>query len=168
MDESSTAILLASLSGIVTNVEDSSPDVYEEDRLEPVIVSLTINSFGGSLRVQVIAKAVKEIPLEYRMLTKKFFYIQMSSSGYQTKDTLDVFCRVVVFPGIVEERLDSLGGVDDGEERSILHIDGHPSRINPDLWSYAWSLRIDVLCFPAHSSTVLQPCDRGVNAEFKV
>ncbi|KAA6377218.1 MAG: hypothetical protein EZS28_027255 [Streblomastix strix] len=92
----------------------------------------------------------------------------MSNSGYQTKDTLDVFCRIIVFPGIVEERQDSYGVVDDGQQRSILHIDRHPSRINPELWSFAWSLRIDDLCFPAHSSSVPQPYDLGINAELKV
>ncbi|KAA6392235.1 MAG: hypothetical protein EZS28_012235, partial [Streblomastix strix] len=41
-------------------------------------------------------------------------------------------------------------------------------RIIPEVWLEAQKLNIDVFCIAAHSSTIMQPLDRGCNAEFKV
>ncbi|KAA6385915.1 MAG: hypothetical protein EZS28_018560, partial [Streblomastix strix] len=67
----------------------------------------------------------------------------------------------------LQARIEGLKGQPDDNEWSTLFVDVHTSRINPSLWLYALSLRIDVFCIPAHTSTVTQPCDRGVNAELK-
>jgi hypothetical protein len=45
-------------------------------------------------------------------------------------------------------------------------LDGHSSRLSPALWRRFADARVDVLCLPAHSTHLLQPLDRFVNAEF--
>jgi hypothetical protein len=46
-------------------------------------------------------------------------------------------------------------------------LDGHTSRVAPVLWEKFAAARIDVLCLPAHSSHLLQPLDKFVNARLK-
>jgi hypothetical protein len=46
-------------------------------------------------------------------------------------------------------------------------LDAHPSRRNPELWRECAAQTIDVLTIPAHTSHLLQPLDRGINAAFK-
>ncbi|KAA6375441.1 MAG: hypothetical protein EZS28_029031, partial [Streblomastix strix] len=67
----------------------------------------------------------------------------------------------------LQARLKGLKGQLDDNEWPVLFVDGHTSRINPSLWLYSLSLRIDVFCIPAQTYTVTQSCDRGVNAELK-
>jgi hypothetical protein len=54
-----------------------------------------------------------------------------------------------------------------GSERALLLLDGHCSRNSPFLWKEFADERVDVLCFPAHVTHLIQPLDMFVNAEFK-
>jgi hypothetical protein len=49
----------------------------------------------------------------------------------------------------------------------LLVVDGHCSRNAPGLWRKFGEAGVDVLCFPAHVTHLIQPLDLYVNSEFK-
>ncbi|KAK2960670.1 hypothetical protein BLNAU_4325 [Blattamonas nauphoetae] len=50
---------------------------------------------------------------------------------------------------------------------ALLIFDGHSSRFQPDLWKTLSEQNCDSICLPSNTSSITQPCDRGVNAVFK-
>ena len=69
----------------------------------------------------------------------------------------------VYIPELVERRR-----ILHAEEKAILLLlDGHSSRISLPIILACIEYNITVLIFPAHSSAIIQPNDRGVNGTFK-
>jgi hypothetical protein len=68
--------------------------------------------------------------------------------------------RNYVFVEIIAARRDK-------DEISILFLDGHGSRINPQLWLDALGMHIFIQFLVAHSSTETQMLDLGFNADWK-
>ncbi|KAA6353768.1 MAG: hypothetical protein EZS28_050705, partial [Streblomastix strix] len=58
-------------------------------------------------------------------------------------------------------------GTKDVNERSLLIIDGHLTHLEPCILQKCIENRIDVISLPAHSSIITQPCDNGINKDFK-
>ncbi|KAA6390847.1 MAG: hypothetical protein EZS28_013625 [Streblomastix strix] len=82
--------------------------------------------------------------LEYTTLPTKYWRVCHNDSGYQNKEMLSTYLIDVVFPGIMEVRNES-----------------------QEVWDLASKYNIDVIYLSSHFSTVIQPYDRRVNAEFK-
>jgi hypothetical protein len=53
------------------------------------------------------------------------------------------------------------------QQRALVLLDGHSSRLNPRLWQKCAALGVDVFCFPSHSTHLIQPLDKYPNAKFK-
>jgi hypothetical protein len=53
------------------------------------------------------------------------------------------------------------------EERALLILDGHTTRMNLNLWQKFHDEKVDVLILPSHTSNILQPLDLCVNGYFK-
>jgi hypothetical protein len=51
--------------------------------------------------------------------------------------------------------------------RALVLLDGHSSRFSPTVWEECAKKGIDVLCIPPHSSHIVQPLDKFVNATWK-
>jgi hypothetical protein len=51
--------------------------------------------------------------------------------------------------------------------RALLIIDGHPTRLQLDLWKDLNTFNVDVLIIPSHTSNYLQPLDLCANGYFK-
>jgi hypothetical protein len=53
------------------------------------------------------------------------------------------------------------------DERALLILDGHTTRMNLNLWTKFNNEKVDVLILPSHTSNLLQPLDLCVNGFFK-
>jgi hypothetical protein len=83
--------------------------------------------------------------------------------GWMDKVTFEDIMKLTIIPEA--RRIRAMNGR--SNERMLLLLDGHSSRMNRELWEHFREEKIDVIVIPAHTSHILQPLDLGVNAEFK-
>ncbi|KAA6402699.1 MAG: hypothetical protein EZS28_001770 [Streblomastix strix] len=171
---------------LVCNKSCKHATALEPKKHQNTTVTLCINAAGHKIKSQLIYKRVN-VPDQFSSLDPQSVVVYTNNSGYLTKETFKDYMTNVVFPAIMNYRESTaqliqhkekketkeINGKKEKKEanevelRSLLIIDGHSSRIQPELWRIAYSQGIDVLTIPSHSSTVAQPLDCGTNATFK-
>jgi hypothetical protein len=57
--------------------------------------------------------------------------------------------------------------IDKPDQRALLILDGHSSRLQLNLWKKFFEVMVYVLVLPSHTSQITQPLDRTVNYHFK-
>jgi hypothetical protein len=127
-----------------------------------ITVTFIVNAMGEHLQTQVI------IPESYDLSAIKeylfpCFQIHRTQKGWMEKSTFTKIMEETVIEEM--KRIRRTHGRE--EERILLLMDGHSSRMNRELWERFHRERIDVIVIPAHTSHILQPLDLGVNGEFK-
>jgi hypothetical protein len=92
-------------------------------------------------------------------------HIYRTEKGFITRMLFVYHMKTVILPSI-KERQDRFarGGQ---LPPALLILDGHSSRLCRGLWEDCALKNIDVAIFPSHTSHIMQPLDRGVNARFK-
>ncbi|KAA6374769.1 MAG: hypothetical protein EZS28_029705 [Streblomastix strix] len=171
---------------LVCNKSCKHATALEPEKHQNTTITLCINAAGHKIKSQLIYQGAN-VPDQFSSLDPQSVVVYTNNSGYQTKETFKDYMTNVVFPAIVNYRESTaqiiqhkekketkeIKGKNEKKEsnevelRSLLIIDGHGSRIQPELWRIAYSQGIDVLTIPSHSSTVVQPLDCGTNATFK-
>jgi hypothetical protein len=91
--------------------------------------------------------------------------IYSSLTGFITAELFGKHFLETIFPEIAIRQAKFTR--DGSQERALLFMDGHSSRLQRTVWEKAASMGIDVCILPSHTSHVLQPLDNGVNAKFK-
>ena len=84
-------------------------------------------------------------------------------NGWINKDIFAQYCEQVLIPNFQRRRKN----LDHPNNRGVLIVDGHSSRINPDLWKKFKAADIDVVILPAHTSHITQALDLCVFSLFK-
>ena len=130
----------------------------EAARMLNTTITFCVNAEGYPLVSQIIHKGVK-IPEEYKDFKRGDFIVYTTGSGWQEIPSFNHYMRYFIVPGMLKDRKKG--------DRSLLMLDGHGSRINPELWLWVMSQGIDVVFLPAHSSTKTQVLECGVNSKFK-
>jgi len=105
---------------------------------------------------------LKTLPPDLDHLADKFEW-GGQSSGWMTQAIFADWVKSVFVPHVQEKRKQQ--GEPDAEV--ILWVDGHSSRAAVDAVSHLHANNIHLVTIPSHTSHVLQPLDRGVNAVFK-
>jgi hypothetical protein len=126
-------------------------------------LTMCVSAAGRAALTRVLVGGTKPPP-GFDELDPKFFELKMQpKGGWQTAESFADYIRTRCLKEIVAARLPR----DGPNARSLLILDSHPSRRNPELWRECASNNIDVLTIPAHTSHLLQPLDRGINAAYK-
>jgi hypothetical protein len=126
-------------------------------------LTMCVSAAGRAAVTRVLLGGAK-VPPAFEELDPKYFEVKtQASGGWQTSDSFVAYMRERCIPEILAARLPR----DGPNARSLLILDSHPSRRNPQLWRECAENRIDVPTIPAHCSHLLQPLDRGVNAAYK-
>jgi hypothetical protein len=86
----------------------------------------------------------------------------LSSASFSWQEFYDFLRQAPIPDGLVTPPTDA-----PHEPRALLLLDGRSTRLAPDVWKAFAAAGIDVVCLPAHTSHLVQPLDRYVNAEFK-
>lgn len=133
------------------------PLVHEHNTL-----CVTVFADGTALPALVILPLVN-LPENIDPEDWKWFDWTGQKNGWIDKDIFDEYCTHVLIPNFLKRRA-KLNGPD---KRGLLVLDGHSSRINPELWKKFRAADIDVLVLPAHTSHVTQPLDLCVFSLFK-
>ena len=105
----------------------------------------------------------KSIPKEFEQSFYSELFIQCSPKGYQTTKTLQDYLSNSLIP-----TLDTIRSVVPPDRRAVLLLmDLHRSRLDPEYLQILKNNNIHIITFPPHSSHLVQPLDRGVNAILK-
>jgi hypothetical protein len=121
---------------------------------------LTIAGDGTALSSHILWPSIT-LPAEFNTLPLSI-KVHPNSSGWMTAASFQSCMETLADEIDRKRRRCKLTG-----SRALLIVDGHSSRRNPALWKIFDSHRIDLLLLPPHTSHLLQPLDRFVNANFK-
>jgi hypothetical protein len=166
----------------------------EPTKIVNTTFTFCISAAGQASTTQMIHKGVI-VPEEYKYLHKKIFRWSPRKVVGRPKRALQVLCQGIFFlydfffslpfpfffllffflffvTHLIEHMRNKIFGEIEQERRdkdeiSLMFIDGHGSRINPDLWLEALARKIFTIFLKAHSSTVTQQLDVRFNAVWK-
>lgn len=116
----------------------------------------------GTVAQHLAILPLQEFPPDLSPELTKCFTWAGQTAGWVNESIFAEYCRKVLMPEFAK-RLAKV----DISKRALLVVDGHNSRINPQLMSELREARIDVYSIPAHTSHVLQPLDCGYFRAFK-
>lgn len=140
--------------------------LYSTQPTEMPHITLGVCVFAdGSHAPYLVIYPLKKLPSE---VTTELLetYPDMSfagqSSGWITAEILKNYLSKQVIPHFQKQRLKP-----GSSTRGLLLVDGHASRINPEIWQLFQDNDIDVMTFVSHASHVLQPLDLCVFSSFK-
>ncbi|KAK2963615.1 hypothetical protein BLNAU_1180 [Blattamonas nauphoetae] len=101
--------------------------------------------------------------MHYQAHKPKDFFIHPAPRGWMNKEILSNILLKHLIPEIARRR----ARLELQDAPALLIFDGHSSRFQPDLWKTLSEQNCDSICLPSNTSSITQPCDRGVNAVFK-
>jgi DDE superfamily endonuclease len=128
---------------------------------EHITFGLCIAANGSFARPLCIFPLKTLPPLPY--LALNFLAISGQENGWINAKIYQEWLLQVFIPHVLQQR-EFLG---DPSLRALLIIDGHSSRDDSVSTALCAQHGIDVIVLPAHSSSILQPLDLGVNGAFK-
>jgi hypothetical protein len=118
----------------------------------------------GSQYPSTVLISQKNIPFEFlQKSSENLRFISSSPKGWMTREILESIMEYIIIPSLNKRRI-ILNCINDPV---LIIVDGHNSRFSGKLYDLCISNNIDLLCIPPHTSHILQPLDKGVNATFK-
>lgn len=147
---------------VVTRAGNKVGLVREPQMSEHTTLCATVFADGTPLPALVILPLVY-LPEEIVLEDWPRFDWTGQKNGWISKDIFAQYCEEVLIPAFRRRRKN----LDHPNKRGLLIVDGHSSRINPDLWKLFRAENIDVVILPAHTSHITQPLDLCVFSLFK-
>ena len=127
-----------------------------------VTLLFCIGTYGAPLTTTLLWPQTR-VPEELQSLSAYNIQVYANDSGWMNRSTFEYLMLKIYIPELVERRR-----ILQAEEKAILLLlDGHSSRVSLPIIMACIKYNITVLIFPAHSSAITQPNDRGVNGTFK-
>ena len=122
---------------------------------------LCVAAIGKPLASTLIWKQ-KTIPEEFKAFAAFDIPVIVNESGWETNATFEEIMLNIYIPQLIErrERLQKKKDI-------LLLLDGHGSRISLPIIFSCMRWHITILVIPAHTSSILQPLDLGINGAFK-
>lgn len=146
------------LAVVLSDLSFSSSLLHQERR--PIITLTLWISLDGSAAFSQIIDHGKHIPCEFEDLNPRLLYVQSNGMGWQSKFPLVSAFENSLFPSFREKRRRlNLEGAP-----ILIVFYGHVNCRNPGLLPACYRMNIVPVTLPAHTSSMLQPLDRGVNA----
>ena len=138
------------------------PTTEKEIRITNTNLTLAISISGDSYPSQLIVKGHR-VPSELLTVPCPELYIQTTQRGYQTRESFQCYLENCLFPIFFSIR----EAFPPSRQNIVLLLDLHSSRLDPKWLEKCRERNIHIIAFPPHSSHILQPLDRGVNAILK-
>ena len=127
-----------------------------------VTLLFCIATYGTPLPTTLLSPQ-SSVPQELQCLSAYNIHVYANDSGWMNRSTFEYLMLNVYIPELLERRR-----ILHAEEKAILLLlDGYSSRISLPIIIACIKYNITILIFPAHSSAITQPNDRGVNGTFK-
>lgn len=147
---------------VITRATNKYGIVQEPQIGEHNTICVTIFADGTVLNPLVILP-LSNMPDDIDPDKWKFFDWTGQKNGWMDKDIFDLYCRGAIIPAFQSRRKKLTGP----HRRGLFIVDGHSSRMNPELWKAFADADIDLVTLPAHTSHITQPLDLCVFARFK-
>ena len=162
LDETSVNFTDKYCAKVIARQSDPQLILGRPDRTPSCTLVFCIAAIGPALTSTLLWPQVN-VPKELEELRVHNIYIYANSSGWQTKSSFEHLMLHIYIPEMIRRRSQI------GAERKniLLLLDGHSSRISLAIILTCIRYNITILVLPAHSSSLTQPNDRGVNSVFK-
>ncbi|KAA6391430.1 MAG: hypothetical protein EZS28_013042 [Streblomastix strix] len=102
------------------------------------------------------------VPIELRLHSSPQLFFH-PCHGWNTKEIFEQLFKLWIIPSINQKR--KLLQLE--HEPFYLFLDGHKSRENKNIFELAAQHNINLIIFPPHTTSILQPCDNGIFAVLK-
>ena len=144
-------------------VKDGQPSISGcPDHTPSITLLFFIGTHGTPLTTSLIWPQ-SSVPDELQELSAYNIRVFANDSGWMTRSTFEFLMLTVYIAQLVERRRNLLAV----NKKILLLLDGHSSRISLPVILACIRENITILILPAHSSSITQPNDRGVNSTFK-
>ena len=162
LDETSVNFTDKYRAKVITKETDPPRIVGRPDRTPSCTLVFCIAAIGPAL-TSCLLWPQANVPKELEELRVHNIYVYANSSGWETKSSFEHIMLHIYIPEMIRRRSQI------GAERKkiLLLLDGHSSRISLPIILTCIRYNITILVLPAHSSSITQPNDRGVNSVFK-
>jgi hypothetical protein len=133
-----------------------NPSTIELDTMDShITLLLCVSADGFALKPSIILPR-KNFPFKLKKYANMFHWAG-TGEGWVTAGIFAQWIEKVFVPYVQEKR--------DGEDKpALLFLDGHSSHATSEAIELLLKHNIHAVTIPAHTSHVLQPLDRGVNA----
>ena len=150
-------------SGKVISRDSDPPSILgKPDRTPSCTLVFCVAAVGPALTTSLLWPQAN-VPKELEELRVHNIYVYANTSGWETKSSFEHLMLQIYIPEMIRRR--SQIGLE--RKNILLLLDGHSSRISLPIILTCIGYNITILVLPAHSSSVTQPNDRGVNSVFK-
>lgn len=129
--------------------------------IEHITALVTINAAGNTVTPLLILKSKKQPDLTDDAINSFAFTFQ--ANGWINTVIYDDYIRLLLIPAINQTRINKK----QPNQRCIVFVDNHSSHLSEVTKQLFIDNNIDYYSFPPHSTTILQPLDRGVFGDFK-
>lgn len=146
---------------VIVRATGKQPTEAMQKKGEHITFAVCIAANGSHVKTAVILplKHLPQLPPSF----ESYYGISGTANGWMTKETFQLWAENIFVPFVRQVRKN----FNTPDQRAILFVDGHSSRLDETAIQILVENKIDVMCLLAHSSTVLQPLDLTVNGEFK-
>ena len=132
------------------------------DHTPSITLLFFIGTHGTPLTTALIWPQ-SSVPPELQELSAYNIKVFANESGWMTRPTFEFLMLRVYIPELVERRRKLMAE----NKKILLLLDRHSSRMSLPVILACIKENITILILPAHSSSITQPNDRGVNGTFK-
>ena len=143
--------------------ESGQPISGKPEHTPSITLLFFVGTSGAPLTTSLLWPQAS-VPEDLQELSAYNIQIYANNSGWMTRRSFEDLMLEVYIPELIERRRKILAT----EKKILLLLDGHSSRLSLAVILACIKENITILIFPAHSSSVTQPNDRGVNGTFKI
>ncbi|KAH7815373.1 uncharacterized protein MONOS_13467 [Monocercomonoides exilis] len=147
---------------VITTTDAPAPMQRQQSHPQNTSLLIVIAADGTHQRTCMIFSG-KNVPKEYKMANSRELLIIPAETASMTKERFEYIFRNSIIPAIEYRR----SSIEEKYANALIHMDSLHSHVTSSIISLASKHRIDLALPPSHSSHLIQPLDKYVNANLK-